>query len=434
MNARKLLYILLFSVFLIVFIDVTFGNKWSLHFSSIIFENENISQNLLSYISLFFTITFGVVPIIYSDEIKNKLFKINKSKKKNNTEIIESLLTNILNYQNGEGNTNSWSIKESSVILGKSTSPVEEPGLGIAIITTQLMNELFEKKIEYNLNLNVNWAINRMQNTEPFCITLPKRNENNEIEKWVVDFRHTIAFGIINARVYRSSIHIENCLRLVLKEQLEDGGWLAGEGDTKSNIFSALYSIEFLSLCKAIFKNKSYETEIDSALNRGLNWLINNYYDCGWNTNVLNNKFEKTWASSWVVFRLMQLDDLNLNQQWESFLAEILKTFEYIDNSKVYKKSKMAFLVEIRKAAAVSIIYEKNKNYSLIDEITKAKIINYLNCWKINSVQEIKKYGIENIDLASSVFLLYSIISREKLFEIANKFSLKYKFIHIDYL
>lgn len=146
----------------------------------------------------------------------------------------------------------SWAIKESSVLIGELGSAIEHPGLGVAIVTTELACSAFGAAAAGRVDGCVTWGVAHAEVNAPYRLLAELRDPGtHRLLEIKPDLRHTLAFGVILARARQHYSYVEAYLRLILELQREDGGWPSDSGATTSEMFTAIYALELLHIAES---------------------------------------------------------------------------------------------------------------------------------------------------------------------------------------
>lgn len=332
----------------------------------------------------------------------------------------QDLLSYIWNYPLLNSNQQSWAVKESAVLRGDLENARKEPGLGVAILSTQFASENFGNLASTRVNKVINWCMSRTQSEPPHYFQVHQVDAITSQIYLEPDFRHTIAFAIILTRLKKNKLFVNSYISLVLDTQnVGDGGWPAGRGTTVSEIFTVMYAIEFLWLCSSdSFNPKEINLKINTALKNGIEWLIKNVNkDSLWYSGVLS---EYLWdgisTTAWILHRLSAI---NININWESNMNNAVEAMlKKATNPKIWTRSSdlQRFRVEARVAA--SLIISKN-NFNISDQLGK-RVDIYLTEWKQRAINELTKLNETDMDLATALFLVDALVDNTELNQFKN--------------
>jgi hypothetical protein len=110
------------------------------------------------------------------------------------------LLSFIWQYPEHGRNHVSWAVKDSLVLRGQLENAREKPGLGVAIVITELALKIFGNKANSRIDGCVTWAQANALASPPHLLKGTHSYSSDSREEIVPDFRHSIAFAIILAR------------------------------------------------------------------------------------------------------------------------------------------------------------------------------------------------------------------------------------------
>ncbi len=336
--------------------------------------------------------------------------QINDSTSKEN--IVDRLISLFWQYPQAGGYRRSWAVKESAVLLGHLESAQEKPGLGIAIFSTQLAKEFFGKAAENRIDNCINWALENTQVDPPYLVQVESRNPITYELEIKPDLRHSISLGIILARMSKHLIHVEHYLDVVLGAQSSEGGWPIGSGTTTSEIFSTLYAIEFLSLCTKIKKNNTTKKiNSERAMIRGFNWLTKKAHSKHylWRTSLFEDyPWNSIFTSSWILRRLSPLKEIDSILKNKVFVPAINSMVRLMRQKSPWEKTEQLqkFRVEARAASAISTVLRSLTLDSFLEETLGL----FLNDWKKRSTKILNNISEDNLDLATTLFLIDSFL------------------------
>jgi hypothetical protein len=268
-------------------------------------------------------------------------------------------------------------------------------------------NELIEKCINY--------IASHTDSNPPYLILTPQEDSSTSRIELKADFRHTLAFGVILARANRNIDYLRICVELALARQYADGGWPPGEGETISELYSAMYAVELLTLCDGLKDFASdNRNEIIKARDNGIRWLMSNVSsERLWHSGVLKTSWDGIWATSWILHRLSPISN-GAVQGWTNCLGSacdqmIRKTLEpqLLEDSPNLQR----FRVEARVAAAITVAVRSLK----LSTLTSVMIEDYLKDWKRRTLYVLNTLPDNEMDLATSLFLIEALIEREEL-------------------
>lgn len=328
-----------------------------------------------------------------------------------------ALLSYIWQYPKGDGVRRSWAVKESSVLRGDLEEARRYPGAGIAVFSTHLAGVFPEGTVQNHIAKCVHfWAVEEAQPNDPYLVMTRNPDSITGHVTRVPDFRHTIAVAIILARTGLRPDQMRHYRHLVLEKQREDGGWPAGEGATVTELFSAIYAVEFLHLCAQARNLDDTERKvIERALDDGVAWLIRDtkgtqFWECG----VFENEpWDWIIATAWVIRRLAPYADHG-HAKWIECLSDALGELVHVANSKRHtlgNDSTQHFRVEARIAAATSVALRTLP----LDAVKRANTAEYLGDWRDRAYKVLGDSDSGPLDLATALFLVDSLVESDKL-------------------
>ncbi len=328
-----------------------------------------------------------------------------------------ALLSYVWQYPKGDGVRRSWAVKESSVLRGDLEEARRYPGAGIAVLSTHLAEVFPEGAAENHIANCVHfWAVQEAQANDPYLVTTRKPDNITGHVTRVPDFRHTIALAIILARSRLRPHQMEHYRQLVLKRQQEDGGWPAGEGATVTELFSAIYAVEFLHLYACACNLDDSERQvIEKAHDNGVAWLIRDTKGTPvWECGVFENEpWDWAIATAWVI-RLLAPNADHAHAKWIECLSDALGELVHVASSKRHTLGNaptQRFRVEARMAAATSVALRALP----LDAVKRANATEYLAHWRNRAYKALGDPDSGPMDLATALFLVDSLVESDKL-------------------
>ncbi len=316
------------------------------------------------------------------------------------------LLLYFWNYPTAGIIESSLAVKESAVFRGDLIYAREKPGLGSAIISTELALKYFGNLSESRIDGCISWALSNTQNNYPRFIIAEFIDPITSLMIKKPDFRHTLAFAIILARTGKLFPLLKEYLQVVLETQRDDGGWAPGEGVTISELFTVLYGLELLHLCSQ--NDNLSAIEIRHCINsrdRAALWFINNSTDDGlWVSGVMK---EYSWddivSTAWVLHRIA---NINISiSGWDECIvsaAHTMITRARLQEQWIHTPDIQRFRVESRIAAATVKILKLNFLPYDIEEHLNL----YLNNWKRKTASFLRGLPDSELDLSTVLFCL----------------------------
>lgn len=326
------------------------------------------------------------------------------------------LLFLIWEYPYGDGIHNSWAVKESEILCGNLDIARKSPGLGIAIFSTQLAQEVFGRRADSRIDRCVQWALGRTQLKPPYQVLVEDKEPITSAIKTKPDFRHTICLGIILARTCKHLNHVKHYLDLVLEMQSQNGGWPPSNGVTVSEVFTVIYATEFLSICAELNSlSPQLSKEALKAARKGIQWLINTKDDNFlWSSGVMTDYlWDRIWTTSWILRRLAPLHKIVI-EGWEDCLNESLHHMVRLARTPatwLKTNPTQRFRVEARITAGASLALRALQLNKFVEET----VTEYLQDWNNRANATIKGLPDNELDLATSLFLVDSLIEPKRM-------------------
>ena len=283
--------------------------------------------------------------------------------------LLDRLLTFIWGYPLKGGSRKSWAIKDSALMLEKQPDAIEKPSLGVAIVSTHFAKEVFGYAAQSRVEDCVRWALSHSQLAPPHLIQVEEINQITYRRILEVDYRHTISLGIVLARWGLHFDLQELYLEMAFNSQKEAGGWQAENSYPLSEIFTVLYSVEFLDLCSrdnrlsSMVKEKACVSRDD-----GIEWIVK---DIGqrplWGSGIMKEyAWDELWTSSRIIQRLISAFDKIPDQLLCCIKRALQGMMRGCNDADTWLNSTEAqvFRVKARVAAAVAISKERlHANY-----------------------------------------------------------------------
>lgn len=330
--------------------------------------------------------------------------------------LLPRLLLLFWRYPIAGGNQASWAVKESLVLRGRIDEAREKPGIGVAIVTTELALNIFGDRARPFIDGVIAWGVSNCAQQFPFLwVSTFQRPRNNEI---VVeqDFRHTLGFGIIIARTRTLELRLQEYLKIMFNTQLEDGGWSSGDGDNISEIFTVLYAIELLTLCGSNERlGQQTRACCLGSRKRALSWLISQSRSrCLWRSGVLPEfAWDDVVTTAWVLHRLGLIEDAHI-PEWSRCVdqaASAMTSKAFQESTWIGSTDLQRFRVEARVAAAISRLLTAD---SLILDARELMQL-YIFEWRRRSLEVAAGLAENEWDVATLTFVMESLFSTEQL-------------------
>ena len=369
------------------------------------------SKNLIGTLASAFGTVVAVALAIFLHLRNDRLRKIGTGS------VETQLLSLIWSYPLIGENEASWAVKESAALMGDLGTAREKPGLGVAIITTELALAAFGDAADSRIDLCISWGVGHAEKHPPFrmqvVIREPIHYEKVEVK---VDFRHTLAFAIILARTRKQHNYLVSHLRLALEKQNRDGGWPSDSVATVSPVFTAFYGVELLHLA---FSNPDVPADIrnviPTARAKGLKWLMDQRGSDGlWSSSVLRDfAWDRAFAAAWVLHRLAPTVNVGV-KDWQQCLDDA--TYAMVQQAldpKTWVGSTEAqrHRVEARIAAAASRVSQIVELSPRSLEVTRL----YRGSWRERAHDWLSRLPSDEIDVGTAAFLVYGLVPEEQL-------------------
>jgi hypothetical protein len=332
------------------------------------------------------------------------------------------LLSLIWHYPEDGGNHVSWAVKESFVLRGRLEDAREEPGLGVAIVTTELALAVFRDGATSRIDGCVTWALANSLEEPPYLLKGKQFDSRTSEEKTVPDFRHSLAFGIILARTGKLKDRVSEYLRYTLHKQNADGGWPAGEGRTISEVFTVLYAIEFLSLC-GLDERFPEETRslARASRDRATEWLLSSVLDSGlWKSGVLHEyPWDDVVTTAWVLHRLAPVGGITTPHWKDGLLRASLSMISKVANPATWRGSSelQRFRAEARVAASVAAVLATG----ICDSNGRESLQIYLSDWRRRARTCVQNIPDADWDVGTASFVLQALFSTIEMREWVDK-------------
>lgn len=335
------------------------------------------------------------------------------------TEFPDGLIDYFWKYPTGDANQASWAVKESAVLRGRLEAARQDPGLGVAIVTTELALDAFGEEAWNRVQETcIRWAIARTEETTPHFVKVEVLDPITSRRELKPDFRHTVALAVILARTKSQYAYLKGYLNAVLGSQRNDGGWAPGSGTTISEVITVLYAAELLHLCADDHKlEQKTRSDCESSRDRALAWLLANRSTQGlWSSGVLTEyPWDDLLTTAWVVHRLAPLHQV-YRPMWVAGLRLALhnmvrRTMDpgFWTTNDVLQRNR----VEARIAAATS----KAKKLIELDEQERGLADLYLSGWKTQASAWVKSTQDAALDVGTVAFLLQGLLDEFELVE-----------------
>lgn len=332
-----------------------------------------------------------------------------------NQDLSVKLLRYFWEYPRTGNSESSWATKESAVLRGRLSFAREQPGLGVAIVTTQMAIDLFGKDSESRLDGCIEWAVGLLPKDPPHLLqaTYPDPETSKIITN--PDFRHTLAFAIILARTAKLPLYLREYVALVLELQDAQGGWPPGEGVKTSQLFTAIYAFELLDLCStnSLFSGTSGDMCLKRR-DRAAQWLIAEANNEGlWLGTLDEYSWNDLVGTAWVLHRVSSAASVSADG-WTDCLESALRSMlARVVEPGTWRETELnqRMRVEARVGAATAAMLRvPNLGEGITDLCTL-----YLRNWRTRAANWIASLKEEEWDISTVAFLLDALYSRREL-------------------
>ncbi len=330
----------------------------------------------------------------------------------------EKVITYIWNFPIENSNQDSWAIKESQVLLGNLENAKKNPGLGIAMLSVEFAQKFFGDYANDRIESCINWGIVRTQKTKPYFVQVKLTNPITTEMKYVPDFRHTVALGIILSRTNKHPSHLEEYLKYVIESQQINGGWSAGQGITVSELFSCLYAIELLMLNK---DNPIVKVNLDNIIQKAIDWLIGEQSENNlWKSGVFNDYYwDPFFASTWVLNRLIPFKLEEYNIIWHKIVIQT--SLSMLSKVQTINWSKIDDLERFRIEARIVSAFHKGIYFNYYSNTVLEQVVSFIGQWQARTKHTMNEIKYEDFDLATALFIAEPLLSFEPIIKIKNK-------------
>lgn len=231
---------------------------------------------MLEYSVLLGAIASFIAIIGFAWSISRKSMKALK-RLKPSAPLMQRLLELVWDYPLSGENAESWAVKESLVLRGELDRAKEEPGLGVALVTTEFAKAVFGDASRKRIELVVRWCLSRIEQKSPHYILVEKREPITGQITRIPDFRHSLAFGIILLRHESHKYYVDTYINNLLKLQKEDGCWTPSKDIEQCDVTTASYAVTLLNEYISRYdKDNEIIERCKKSLFKGMKWLIDN--------------------------------------------------------------------------------------------------------------------------------------------------------------
>jgi hypothetical protein len=322
----------------------------------------------------------------------------------NAEECLHLLIDKIWEFPNDGGPRSSWAVKESKILKGELAGAYQQPGLGVALFTTELAIEVLGAQALPKIQACIDWGLNQTTDSSPALLTAQNDDGITGKVRSILDLRHTVALAILMARFGMHRKHCQSYLKLVLNSSCPDGGWPAKFGDSESELASTVYTVEFLSL--ALQSRDVSSTQIQKFLGQGQEWLvIASRPEGGWATGIFQEPWDPLWSTAYLIQRLFAANAPSFSE-WEQTLKEAIAFILREARMIRYEHERIQLRVECRVAAALAwALFMK-----LLDSLTEERVESWLSEWENRFLRSLKQLPSKDLDLATGTFAARALL------------------------
>ena len=327
------------------------------------------------------------------------------------------LLRVIWRYPLGGGAERSWATKESAVLLGEIGTAREHPGLGVAIVTSELALFAFGPASQTRIDGLLTWANQHCEPGMPFRMLARLRDPiGYAMIKITPDLRHTMALAIILLRAGREHDRTAAYVRWALDAQQGDGGWAPAVTKADSAVFAALYGAEMFSIARENPRlPRQTLRDLPSARAAAFNWLIQNREPTGlWSTGVLRDRpWDQLIATAWVVQRMLQ-PSRRMSRRWaECTERAMIGMIRLVETTETWAGTSTAqrFRIEARVAGAVRRIASADQ----LSRGARALAHRYLGSWTLGLRPSLEALSESELDIGTAAFAAWGMAEPAEL-------------------
>jgi len=311
---------------------------------------------------------------------------------------INQLLKYFWSYPNPETSRASWAVKENLVLKGKLKEAEENPGMGLALLSTELAMKVFgktasRKKVEGCIS----WAASRYPVEQPVNTSAP-------------EFSQRLAFGIVQLRAGSVLPSFNSFMESAFN--ISENGWFLDECTKKTSVFTVLYAAEILDLYVYEVSDMEKKNVYRGRKERVFSWLRAQNRGM-WGTGGIfpgAEILDELVTSSWLMVRLTNFRELP-QTDWPDLLQQTMvnmtegaskpETWAGVDPA-------LRFRIEARVAAAASMFVQKYQGQLGTDFAEK-----YLDDWKVR--RETDGLDDSEYDLATVVAVLQGLLPYKEM-------------------
>lgn len=327
------------------------------------------------------------------------------------------LLKLVWNYPLGGQEDQSWAVKESAVLRGEIAIARERPGLGVAIVTTELALLAFGPAAKSRIEIVATWASQQCEKTAPYRMTVQVIDEiTYAVQESKPDLRHTLALAIVLLRANSDQTRSAEYVRLALQTQEKDGGWPAAGPTTSTAVFTTLYGIEVLSLAaKHPVIGTRYPRSLDCAHSLAFQWLIKNRQENGlWSTGVFDDEpWDCAVATAWILQRMIPAP-AELRTKWKTCVnTATIEMMSLVESPSTWRGTTEAqrFRIEARVAAALRRVADSN----FLSGVGRERVGRYLGSWTSRALGRLRDLPRAELDVSTAAFAIWGLVDENDL-------------------
>jgi len=324
-------------------------------------------------------------------------------------ECLHLLIDKLWEFPDDGGPRSSWAVKESKILKGELATAYQQPGLGIALFTTELASEILGAQALPKIQACVDWGLNQTTESSPGLLTaLTDEGITGRVTR-SLDLRHTVALAILMVRFGLHRKHCQSYLKLVLDSACPDGGWPAEFGDSESELASTVYAVEFLSL--AAQSREMSSPHLQNLLHQGQEWLvIASRPEGGWATAIFQKSWDPLWSTAYLIQRLFAARAPSF-PEWTQTLKEAI-AFMLRDARMIgYENERIQLRVESRVAAALAWAL----SIKLLDSLSEERAESWLSDWEPRFLRSLKHVPSKELDLATGSFATRALLRNRQI-------------------
>jgi hypothetical protein len=333
---------------------------------------------------------------------------------------LREVLAYVWEYPRKGGQHKSWATKESRVILGDIPSAAQHPGLGIAIVTTELAQVAFGEAAATRLDGVVSWALERCEPQPPYRMLAEHQNPISGIEAHKEpDLRHTMALAIVLLRTERELTRAAVHLTLALNAQKSNGAWVPPDPASDSTVFTTLYGVELVDLALRTRHLRPIDrSRLRHARIGGLKWLMDHQKFPGlWSTDVFTTEpWDCAMATGWVLHRPLQ-SPVALRSRWNDCVdTAVDKVIDLAESPQTWVgcSEDRRFRVEARVAGGVRRALQRGCCSAVV--MRRAK--GYLDRWRKRAPTSLARLDTIELDVGTATFAAWAMADAAELMRV----------------